>query len=347
MVELQPEERTGFEPEVDEETFLAERSPYPGTLPWLAEAEPEQETESTVVEGASEELPVQLDEDVLRYLREEIERSQARRRKQTQQQLQAQQAQGVRQRDGVMGQGVEIDLTGTLPRHPSQFGDDSLRAGSTESEVVGSPLGEEQSEGSPPKRRRIPVEALLVVLVLAGGGLLWYYSKQLPAGKAGGQPPERTAPGKSVGTTTEVAGSVTVHVPFRQVTVVPPLEVAPYLPLLQVITTTTPNPTTTTKTTPHTPHSKPSQHSTPIPTAAAPTEELFVVQVYASPVYEDAAEVAQQLSRRGLPNVSVSSAMIRGQMWWRVRFGPYVSRLQAEQAAVAAGFSQAWIVRLR
>ncbi|HYF02730.1 MAG TPA: SPOR domain-containing protein, partial [Patescibacteria group bacterium] len=74
---------------------------------------------------------------------------------------------------------------------------------------------------------------------------------------------------------------------------------------------------------------------------------LFMVQVYSSPSREDAEDWLGRLRERNAGNAVVTSQMIRGKEWFRVRFGSYPTRAEAENAALKLGFAQSWIVQVR
>ncbi len=340
MAELRNEEMTGFEPENDQETFLLEQQPYPGEL-WSGLWK--QVTDKTGEapqgsDGGGEALPEAhewLADELRRVLREALQSS-SRRIRQPQKQVEspAEPSHGA----GRQGEVIEVDLS-RLPTHPSQM------------------LEEEQSlpELPPPaqepgrrSRRKVPlVELLLGFLVLVGGGVLWYEVSQ-SGRKTGGEEKARGDTGRQAPLRSQEEGDRAdakqhaFRVPLRQLSVIEPLAVEVQLPLLQA-----PFPPTQTNT-PQTNPTKTKPHSPPLPSTNTPlTPSVFTVQVYASRSYTDAAEFAEYLRRQGLPSVVVTSATIRGQRWWRVRFGNYPNRLQAEQEALKAGFSDVWIVPLQ
>lgn len=353
MAELRPEEMTGFEPELDQETFLLERQPYPGKLPWETQYE-EQPTE----EEPGEELvseSVRLDEDLLRLLQEDLNRAQ--RRAVQREKLPPETPLPARSVAAGEGAEVLIDLR-QFPPHPSTVPAEPL----PEKTAVEAPLEVVSSEvlERKPKRKRIPLEAVLLLLVFLAGGMLWYWVSR---GRVPHAPPSTPATSQQPSPAAEERQSPadvqTLQPPFRQVREIAPLEVTQALeerklPLLQISqhSPITPTPPTTTKTPPSpttaTSHHPLLQHS-PAPHASLPSAPLplFMVQVYASTSRADAEEIAAHLRQQGLPNVTLTAVQIRGQTWWRVRFGPYPTRLQAEQAALQTGFANAWIVRLQ
>ncbi len=327
--ELRPEEATGFDVEEDQDTFLLEHRPYPGLLPWGAG-----EGKGTYQEGDMRQEGEQGEtlewESLRELLVEELERTRAYWQQYRQQNLSWQEesveAQPV---PSAAGQEViEVDLR-EFPPHPTTPLLQPIPVSAASKEP---PQSLESRKGDHGRRPRLPLELLLLLLVIAGGVFLWQWSSRWAG----------TGELHSVRDEVKEAGTSqvrAVRAPFRQVESVEPL-MFPEFPLLQLLPTSPTPP----KNQPKTP--TPS-HSLLQPPSSSTSSALFVVQVYASTSQADALEIAEQLQRRGLPNVSVSPAYIRGQTWWRVRFGPYTTRLQAEEAALRAGFSHAWVLRLQ
>jgi len=348
MDELYREEQTGFEPETDQETFLLEHQAYPGSLPeevlrGVGEAQ-EGEAGDTGDGGGAVGESIQLDEELRRLLQEDVQQASRRARRGKRRVMLAEPPMKLPE---VAAEAVELDLKRAFPFHPSQW----VEAEQRELPPTPQALPEQEMET---RRRKLPViELALVALVLAGGALLWYQlgsqssgSSAEQGGKGSGAMRVRS---NGVG---QVSAPADMRAPLRNVVGIEPVSVEPQMPLLQ---TNTPNPKTPnqppktqnslTLPTPRTPRYTP---SSPLPAVTAPTTPLlFTVQVYASRSYTDAAELAEQLRRRGLPHVVITSASIRGETWWRVRFGSYPNRLQAEREALRAGFANAWIVPLQ
>lgn len=76
-------------------------------------------------------------------------------------------------------------------------------------------------------------------------------------------------------------------------------------------------------------------------------QPVFMVQVYSSPSKDDATERLERLRSRNAANISMSEQLIRGKTWYRVRFGSFASRDEAEAAAKQFGLAQCWIDRVR
>ncbi|MDW8225027.1 MAG: SPOR domain-containing protein [Bacteroidota bacterium] len=331
MAELRPEERTGFEPEHDTETFLLERQPYPGSLPWQPVEGEEREGELTPLpsEVLSDEPVItaeevlRLDEELLRLLQDELRRPRKLQRNLSPTKTESEIL--LQKQQSASGE-AEISLE-EFPPHPSAVWE--------ERGAVNVPPTPEQpptTYNRRPKRTFLP-ELTLGVLVAAGLVLLWYWGVYKGMQHGQGNEGERLA-------------EIMERAPLRGAGQVEPIwieseRLVAQLPLLQVHQQQ--QPTTLPQTFPS-PTS--SAASTGYPSSPSATQ-LFAVQVYASQLQEDAVQLAEHLQRLGLPNVTVVPAQIRGQTWWRVRFGAYGTRLQAEQAAIRAGFRNAWIVRLQ
>ncbi len=76
-------------------------------------------------------------------------------------------------------------------------------------------------------------------------------------------------------------------------------------------------------------------------------DELYSIQLYASPSKEDANEWVQKLKKKKLGDVYISTQVIRDKVWYRVRCGYYKTKEEAKSAANNLGFSQSWIDRIK
>lgn len=74
---------------------------------------------------------------------------------------------------------------------------------------------------------------------------------------------------------------------------------------------------------------------------------VYVVQVFASPARDDAEEWMQILRSRNVRDGFISEQRIKGETWYRVRFGQYSKRQDAEHAALKVGVEQPWIARIK
>lgn len=104
------------------------------------------------------------------------------------------------------------------------------------------------------------------------------------------------------------------------------------------------------------PPSRPSRADSPTPASAdvktkkAPSPTVgaaWVVQVFASPSRDDADEWLQQLREQRITDGYIVEQKVKGQSWYRVRFGQFATRAEAEEAAKNRGYAQPWVARVR
>jgi hypothetical protein len=75
--------------------------------------------------------------------------------------------------------------------------------------------------------------------------------------------------------------------------------------------------------------------------------EVYTVQVYSTPSFEDAQIWLQKLYNLNIPSATIYKQKIRDVIWYRIRFGNYPSREEAMNAAKKLGFSQMWVDRVK
>ncbi len=75
--------------------------------------------------------------------------------------------------------------------------------------------------------------------------------------------------------------------------------------------------------------------------------EVYTVQVYSTPSFEDAQIWLQKLYNLNIPSATIYKQKIRDVIWYRIRFGNYPSREEAVNAAKKLGFSQMWVDRVK
>lgn len=101
---------------------------------------------------------------------------------------------------------------------------------------------------------------------------------------------------------------------------------------------------------------QPSQNTAPAPRANPQLKTTkgnnagdaqWVIQVHSSPSVDDADEWLQQLQSRNVGDGRIEPVTQQGKVWYRVRFGRYATREEAEQAALQLGYRNAWIDRVR
>ncbi len=77
------------------------------------------------------------------------------------------------------------------------------------------------------------------------------------------------------------------------------------------------------------------------------TNELYAVQIYASPSKDDAEAWLSNLKDKDVVNPRISTQKVRDVIWYRVRFGNFKSKDDAREAAMRYGFAQTWIDRIK
>lgn len=82
-------------------------------------------------------------------------------------------------------------------------------------------------------------------------------------------------------------------------------------------------------------------------TPSASANPLYVIQVFSSPSRDDADEWLQSLLEKNVSNGYITEQKIKGQPWYRVRFGQFSTRESAESEAIRLGFREPWIARIR
>ncbi|MBL7999389.1 MAG: SPOR domain-containing protein [Candidatus Kapabacteria bacterium] len=156
--------------------------------------------------------------------------------------------------------------------------------------------------------------------------------------------------------------SLSSHIPAKKesVKVAPPAPTAPKLEKLQSMKDT--KETNSAKTQPNssllpsksvssTPATSPDQTKlVPKPVlrdVPASPNGIFTVQVYATPSRDDAEEWMERLKDKNVSGAFITTQSIRGQTYYRVRFGTYQTRQEAEIAAMKLGYSAGWVDRVR
>lgn len=86
----------------------------------------------------------------------------------------------------------------------------------------------------------------------------------------------------------------------------------------------------------------------PIETLPQATEkQIYTIQVYSTPSFEDAELWRQKLTAMKIGDVYISSQKIRDVVWYRVRFGKFSNRQQALDVAKQFGLNQTWVDRIQ
>lgn len=82
-------------------------------------------------------------------------------------------------------------------------------------------------------------------------------------------------------------------------------------------------------------------------TKVSSKDEEYTVQVYASPSREDAINWLNKIRKKVGNQATMTDHYVRNVKWYRIRFGSFKSREEAESAARKSGFNQAWIDRVK
>ena len=77
------------------------------------------------------------------------------------------------------------------------------------------------------------------------------------------------------------------------------------------------------------------------------TEQEWCVQVFASTNPDDADEWNNRLKAKNVDDSRIEMVDRQGQLWYRVRFGRFSTKQEAEQIAQRMGFRNAWVNRAR
>ncbi|MFZ9760530.1 MAG: SPOR domain-containing protein [Candidatus Kapaibacteriota bacterium] len=80
---------------------------------------------------------------------------------------------------------------------------------------------------------------------------------------------------------------------------------------------------------------------------AKSTGAEYSVQVMASISKDEANAALRRLQSKGVSFATLSKRSLKGKTWYRVRFGGFSERDQAESAARKAGYSNAWVERVK
>ena len=92
---------------------------------------------------------------------------------------------------------------------------------------------------------------------------------------------------------------------------------------------------------------KPEKRQQPTTRSSANNGQEWCVQVFASTNADDADEWNDRLRTKNVYDSRIEIVDRQGQTWYRVRFGRYSTRQEAEQSALSMGFRNAWVNRTR
>lgn len=76
-------------------------------------------------------------------------------------------------------------------------------------------------------------------------------------------------------------------------------------------------------------------------------EGLFIVQIYASQSKEDANYWLNKLKNQNINDAFISEQIVRDEVWYRVRFGSFVTKSEAMETASKLGYAQTWVDRVK
>ncbi len=76
-------------------------------------------------------------------------------------------------------------------------------------------------------------------------------------------------------------------------------------------------------------------------------KQVYTVQVYATPSKSEAERWLQKLRTTSVNSAVITTQLIRDKTWYRVRFGNFATRDEAEKAIRSIGYDQCWIDRVR
>ncbi len=85
----------------------------------------------------------------------------------------------------------------------------------------------------------------------------------------------------------------------------------------------------------------------PVIKQPASSKGVYTVQVYSSPSKDDAEDWMKRLRKKNIENSSLSMQQVRGTIYYRVRFGNFVTKEEAEGAAINSGFASSWVDRVK
>lgn len=77
------------------------------------------------------------------------------------------------------------------------------------------------------------------------------------------------------------------------------------------------------------------------------SNEEYAVQVMSSISKDEANKALKNLKSKGISSASITKKSLNGKTWYRVRFGSFDDRKQAQNAAKKAGYSNSWIDRVK
>lgn len=92
---------------------------------------------------------------------------------------------------------------------------------------------------------------------------------------------------------------------------------------------------------------QPEKKEAQITSTSKEMKQVYTVQVYATPSKSEAERWLQKLRMTSVNSAVITTQLIRDKTWYRVRFGNFASRDEAEKAIKTIGYDQCWIDRVR
>ncbi len=92
---------------------------------------------------------------------------------------------------------------------------------------------------------------------------------------------------------------------------------------------------------------QPEKKEAQITSTSKEMKQVYTVQVYATPSKSEAERWLQKLRMTSVNSAVITTQLIRDKTWYRVRFGNFASRDEAEKAIRTIGYDQCWIDRVR
>ncbi|GEM_PF-1778069 len=92
---------------------------------------------------------------------------------------------------------------------------------------------------------------------------------------------------------------------------------------------------------------QPEKKEVQITSTSKEMKQVYTVQVYATPSKSEAERWLQKLRTTSVNSAVITTQLIRDKTWYRVRFGNFATRDEAEKAIRSIGYDQCWIDRVR
>jgi cell division septation protein DedD len=77
-----------------------------------------------------------------------------------------------------------------------------------------------------------------------------------------------------------------------------------------------------------------------------PKNEIYQIELYSTPSIEDAEIWMGKLKKRSI-NATLQLQKVRGMTVYKIRYGYFKTRQEAQESAIKLGFSRSWIDRIK